>query len=124
MVTIYPDSASVPALDSLRNYTLLGMSIHQMIFNTPARSTVGEWLKSIDIVYARHRNQPVLILTDATLSLLPPLAHAVHLSRLWSLDQNYGLRSRNAILHLHPLEPVADDLLHAFPGYGHNLVRF
>jgi hypothetical protein len=125
MLSTYTHRSARPTDISLCTYMLLNSSIHQVVFDAPSHQAVSDWLSCIDVIYGNAHFQSVYTLTDASHSVLPPLAYATHLSEQWMLKQFNRMRSRNAILHADgPLNPLAEQITHALPGYGNNLLRF
>lgn len=98
--------------------------VYQLTLATRSHAAVDAWRRTLHSLYEHAGYGTLHTLTDASCSVLPPLAYATLFSDLWTVHQHRRLHSRNAVLCATALPPGAESVLHTLPGYGSNVVRF
>ena len=124
MYSAYHNLISKPDVAPFSN-VLLESKIHYIVFNLPSQSVIAEWLRCLEYIYQQGANRPVLTLTDARRSVMPPLAYVTHLSQMLTCEHMLRIHSKNAMLHREaPLDPAAQEIMQSLLKNCAHRIRF
>jgi hypothetical protein len=110
----------------LCRHTWTSAGVHHFVFTSASQETITQWTRDLQLIYEGFSPQRAIrVLTDARCSVLPPLAHAVHLSDILLNRRAPCPPSRHAILHRDALpDALAESLFDSLLRETDSRIRF